>query len=195
VRLEQLVTVVAGRAELSDFRVPHRVSDLAHLGDSRTRSAGRRGSARGGALPVEVATQLAASAEPGDEMAITTLLKAAEAIAGPIVLVGLSYEGADITNAATGNAEVKELVYVDAFVPPQGETLQQLTFARRRSCLTGGGDLNNVFNFVVDPSRPPAWATIPSWALIGRHHRAIPPARDPTRRPERSENDDLLPKA
>jgi DNA-binding CsgD family transcriptional regulator len=35
----------------------------------------------GGATPVEVATQLAASAEPGDELAITTLLKAAEAIA------------------------------------------------------------------------------------------------------------------
>jgi DNA-binding CsgD family transcriptional regulator len=33
-----------------------------------------------GALPVEVATQLAASAEPGDEVAITTLLKAAEAL-------------------------------------------------------------------------------------------------------------------
>jgi DNA-binding CsgD family transcriptional regulator len=36
----------------------------------------------GGALPVEVATQLAASAEPGDELAIATLLKAAEAL-GP----------------------------------------------------------------------------------------------------------------
>jgi DNA-binding CsgD family transcriptional regulator len=34
----------------------------------------------GGALPVEVATQLGASAEPGDEVAITTLLKAAEAL-------------------------------------------------------------------------------------------------------------------
>src|SRR4051794_12441021 len=33
-----------------------------------------------GAAPVEVATQLAASAEPGDEVAITTLLKAAEAL-------------------------------------------------------------------------------------------------------------------
>jgi DNA-binding CsgD family transcriptional regulator len=33
-----------------------------------------------GALPVEVAAQLAASAEPGDEVAITTLLKAAEAL-------------------------------------------------------------------------------------------------------------------
>jgi DNA-binding CsgD family transcriptional regulator len=34
----------------------------------------------GGALPVEVATQLAASAEPGDEDAIATLSKAAEAL-------------------------------------------------------------------------------------------------------------------
>jgi len=34
----------------------------------------------GGALPVEVATQLADSAEPGDEVAITTLFKAAEAL-------------------------------------------------------------------------------------------------------------------
>jgi len=33
-----------------------------------------------GALPVEVAKQLAASAEPGDEVAITTLMKAAEAL-------------------------------------------------------------------------------------------------------------------
>lgn len=36
----------------------------------------------GGALPVEVAAQLAASAEPGDQLAIATLLKAAEAL-GP----------------------------------------------------------------------------------------------------------------
>ena len=36
----------------------------------------------GGALPVEVATQLADSAPPGDELAITTLLTAAETL-GP----------------------------------------------------------------------------------------------------------------
>jgi DNA-binding CsgD family transcriptional regulator len=35
----------------------------------------------GGALPVEVATQLTESAEPGDEVAITTLLRAAETLA------------------------------------------------------------------------------------------------------------------
>ncbi len=34
----------------------------------------------GGALPIEVATQLAASAEPGDDVAVATLLDAAEAL-------------------------------------------------------------------------------------------------------------------
>lgn len=42
-------------------------------------------------------------------------------IAGPIVLVGHSYGGAVITNAATGNPAVTALVYVAAFVPDEGE--------------------------------------------------------------------------
>ena len=45
-------------------------------------------------------------------------------ISGPIVLVGHSYGGAVITNAATGDPQVKALVYVDAFAPAQGQTLQ-----------------------------------------------------------------------
>ncbi|MFC1412647.1 alpha/beta fold hydrolase [Streptacidiphilus sp. N1-12] len=48
-------------------------------------------------------------------------------VPGPIVLVGHSYGGFVITNAATGNANVKALVYVDAYVPAQGETLNTLT--------------------------------------------------------------------
>ena len=35
-----------------------------------------------GALPVEVATRLASSAAPGDEVAITTLMKASDALGG-----------------------------------------------------------------------------------------------------------------
>jgi pimeloyl-ACP methyl ester carboxylesterase len=150
-------------------------------------------------------------------------------ISGPIVLVGHSYGGAVITNAATGNPNVKALVYVDAFAPAQGENLEQLTFAKPGSCLAGGGNLSNVFNFGVDPSQPagdydlylkippgtdyagfnacfatdvptpeanllgvvqrplalgafttasgpPAWASIPSWAVIGTDDQAIPPA-------------------
>src|SRR6476659_2271850 len=47
-------------------------------------------------------------------------------ISGPIVLVGHSYGGVVITNAATGNPNVKALVYVAAFAPDQGETVGQL---------------------------------------------------------------------
>jgi pimeloyl-ACP methyl ester carboxylesterase len=55
-------------------------------------------------------------------------------ISGPIILVGHSYGGAVITNAATGDAQVKALVYVDAFVPAQGQTLAQLLAAYPGTC-------------------------------------------------------------
>jgi pimeloyl-ACP methyl ester carboxylesterase len=48
-------------------------------------------------------------------------------ISGPIVLVGHSYGGFVISDAATGNPNVKALVYVDAYLPAQGETLNGLT--------------------------------------------------------------------
>ena len=47
-------------------------------------------------------------------------------ITGPIILVGHSYGGVLITNAATGNPNVKALVYVAAFAPDQGETVGQI---------------------------------------------------------------------
>jgi pimeloyl-ACP methyl ester carboxylesterase len=46
-----------------------------------------------------------------------------EQISGPIVLVGHSYGGAVITNAARGVSNVKALVYVAAFAPAEGESL------------------------------------------------------------------------
>jgi pimeloyl-ACP methyl ester carboxylesterase len=55
-------------------------------------------------------------------------------ISGPIVLAGHSYGGAVITNAATGDPQVKALVYVDAFVPAQGQTLAQLLASHPGSC-------------------------------------------------------------
>src|SRR4051795_5297530 len=42
-------------------------------------------------------------------------------IPGPIILVAHSYGGAVITNAATGNPNVKALVYIAAFIPDGGE--------------------------------------------------------------------------
>ena len=49
-----------------------------------------------------------------------------ETLSGPIVLVGHSYGGAVITNAATGNPNVKALVYVNAFAPDEGESPAEL---------------------------------------------------------------------
>jgi pimeloyl-ACP methyl ester carboxylesterase len=49
-----------------------------------------------------------------------------QSISGPIVLVGHSYGGAVISNAARGVPNVKALVYVSAFAPDTGETLQTL---------------------------------------------------------------------
>ena len=42
---------------------------------------------------------------------------------GPVVLVGHSYGGAVITQAAAGNANVKALVYLAAFAPEVGEPI------------------------------------------------------------------------
>jgi pimeloyl-ACP methyl ester carboxylesterase len=139
----------------------------------------------------------------------------------PVVLVGHSYGGAVITDAAVGDPEVKALVYVDAFIPADGESIGQLLTARPGSCLAG--DPTDIFDLVpypgapagevdtyikpslfptcfasglpaglaaqldasqqplasgavTEPSGPAAWATIPSWAVIGTADRVIPPA-------------------
>jgi len=55
-------------------------------------------------------------------------------ISGPIILVGHSYGGAVITNAATGERQVKALVYVDGFAPAEGQTIGQLLSAEPGSC-------------------------------------------------------------
>ena len=74
-------------------------------------------------------------------------------INGPIVLAGHSYGGAVITNAATGNTNVKTLVYVDAYIPDQGQSLVDLTGPG--SCFyLPPADLGEVFNFVPIPGAP-----------------------------------------
>jgi pimeloyl-ACP methyl ester carboxylesterase len=139
-------------------------------------------------------------------------------LSGPIVLVGHSYGGAVITNAATGNPNVKALVYVDAFAPAEGEVVFPLAGADSALAVPP----ENVFDFVpypgapagdVDlylkhdtfvqsfasgvrpaqaerlypsqrplalsagftPSGPPAWATIPSWYVLGTRDLIITP--------------------
>jgi len=82
----------------------------------------------------------------GDAATIADFLKT---INGPIVLVGHSYGGAVITNAATGNRNVKALVYVDAFAPAKGETVLGLDLSKPGSALGAGP--TKVFDFVPFP--------------------------------------------
>jgi pimeloyl-ACP methyl ester carboxylesterase len=142
-----------------------------------------------------------------------------QTIPGPIVLVAHSYGGFVITNAATGNANVEALVYIDAFAPDEDETALDLV-GGTTSCVLADGAFNQVpiaggvdlyLNWEAnppytgfrecfangvdeetarllhatqrpaaaaqfgDPSGPPAWRTIPSWALLGTLDNVIPP--------------------
>jgi pimeloyl-ACP methyl ester carboxylesterase len=72
-------------------------------------------------------------------------------IHGPIVLVGHSYGGAVITNAATTDPAVKALVYVDAFIPDQGQTILQLVSAQPGSYLHADSTTFNSVQFGPDP--------------------------------------------
>jgi pimeloyl-ACP methyl ester carboxylesterase len=74
-------------------------------------------------------------------------------IPGRIVLVGHSYGGMVITNAATGNKNVKALVYDDAFIPAKGDTAGSLSGARPGSCLAVANPAT-VFNLVPFPGAP-----------------------------------------
>ena len=65
---------------------------------------------------------------------------------GPVVLVGHSYGGAVISNAGLADPDVAALVYVNAFVPDEGETLLGLQ--------NGGGDPTALFDFVQYPGAP-----------------------------------------
>jgi pimeloyl-ACP methyl ester carboxylesterase len=60
----------------------------------------------------------------GDARYIASVLAG---INGPIVLVGHSYAGMVITNAAAGNPNVEALVYVSAYIPAVGESAVKLT--------------------------------------------------------------------
>jgi pimeloyl-ACP methyl ester carboxylesterase len=59
----------------------------------------------------------------GDAAYLATLL---QTISGPIVLVGHSYGGAVMSNAAAGTEQVQALVFVAGWMPDEGESIQQL---------------------------------------------------------------------
>lgn len=73
-------------------------------------------------------------------------------IPGPVVLVGHSYGGMVITNAATQTPNVKALVYDDAYIPDQGETVFQINAAQPGSCVTATP--SSFLNFAPYPGAP-----------------------------------------
>jgi pimeloyl-ACP methyl ester carboxylesterase len=83
-------------------------------------------------------------------------------IPGPVLLVGHSYGGAVITNAATNAKNVVGLVYVAAFAPDEGEVLGQVTATSKDAILgpallplqypTGQGNATAV-ELMVDPAK------------------------------------------
>ncbi len=82
---------------------------------------------------------------PQDSASLRQFLIQNAALRGrPVVLVGHSYGGAVITNAAVGDPEIRALVYVDAFIPAQGDTIGDLAQAQPGSCLGGASAFNPV---------------------------------------------------
>lgn len=67
-----------------------------------------------------IAVQNPLESLPGD---IEVTKRVLDAQTGPIVVVGHSYAGAVITEAAAGNPNVKALVYIAAFAPDSGEPI------------------------------------------------------------------------
>jgi pimeloyl-ACP methyl ester carboxylesterase len=78
-------------------------------------------------------------------------------LTGPVVLVGHSYGGSVITNAAAGSRKVKALVYVDAAAPDVGET---------NGSLSGAGSVlsrkpqSALFDKLPYPGAPPGAADL-----------------------------------
>jgi pimeloyl-ACP methyl ester carboxylesterase len=90
---------------------------------------------------------------PQDAAYLHEFLTQNPALAGrPVVLAAHSYGGAVITNAAAGNPRVTTLVYVDAFIPDQDETIGQLAGAQPGSCLLGNPA--DIFDSVPYPGAP-----------------------------------------
>jgi pimeloyl-ACP methyl ester carboxylesterase len=72
-------------------------------------------------------------------------------VAGPVVLVGNSYGGAVITEAAVGRPDVKRLVYLAAHVPDIGEPLVALMSDNAMPDFEGGVRLLDDGRLRLDP--------------------------------------------
>jgi len=143
------------------------------------------------------------------------LRSALNQIDGPVLLVGYSYGGAVITNAATTTPNVLGLVYVSGFAPDKGEVLSDVESGSKDSVLNSalvqqeyptGQGAETAVEFLINPalfreafaadlpekttallaatqrpvaaaafteaSGPPAWKTLPSWAVVATGDKA-----------------------
>ena len=121
-------------------------------------------------------------------------------IKGPIVLVGHSYGGIVITNAATGNQLIAhapgsllspKALDVRLYPTPDGQLAPEVTakpsalrpiFAAdlpaAATRIAASSQRPAALSTLSDPSGPPAWATIPSWALVAGADKAIGAANE-----------------
>jgi pimeloyl-ACP methyl ester carboxylesterase len=78
-------------------------------------------------------------------------------LTGPVVLVGHSYGGAVITNAATGDRKVKALVYVDAAAPDVGQSNDSLS---GKDSVLNRKPESELFDKLPYPGAPPGAADL-----------------------------------
>ena len=105
----------------------------------------------------------------GDAASIANFLTARTS--GPVVLVGHSYGGFVITNAALGGGDVKALVYLkadtvhNAFAQDLSEADRWVIHATQRPLTLAANTTG---------SGAPAWKSISSWAVVGTEDKVIP---------------------
>ncbi|MFD7667850.1 alpha/beta hydrolase [Streptomyces sp. NPDC059788] len=125
-------------------------------------------------------------------------------IEGPVVVVGHSYGGIPVTEAAAGHAHVAHLVYLAAYMPAEGESLGSLhgrdaskgvdleglqppVFEDPRASLYGdlpddvaeralGRLVEQSRRSFQEPVTRAAWRTVPSTYVICEDDRALRPA-------------------
>ena len=81
----------------------------------------------------------------------------AQRTSGPVVLVGHSYGGAVITNAGAAG-DVRALVYVNAFMPDEGETVVQIL--EGSDSALGVADPTTIFDIAGYPGAPEGAAEV-----------------------------------
>ena len=149
-----------------------------------------------------IAVQLALHSLADD---VATVKRAIDLLGGPTILVGSSYGGEVITNAAYNNSKVKGLVYLRAFAPQEGQSISSFFdparlpkgsliidkggFAYLNSSLFRGQDVDPVqvnimaavqtpinMSILAEKSGPPAWKQLPTWYAVSQDDHVIPPA-------------------